>query len=85
MKPAQDDSLLLLLLLFIQVYVSKLKAGRKMENKKYSQKGGSGVPVLPTRDTTLQGPPTRCEPKRSGRASRLQPNRHAKLPVCAVQ
>ena len=25
------------------------------------------------------------EPKRSGRASRLQPNRQAKLPVCAVQ
>ena len=36
------------------------------------------------RDTTLHGLPTRCEPKRSGRASRLQPNRQAKLPVCAV-
>ena len=33
-----------------------------------------------TRDTTLQGLPTRCEPKRSGRANRLQPNRQAKLP-----
>ena len=37
------------------------------------------------RDTTLQGQPTRGEPKRSGRASRIQPNRQAKLPVCAVQ
>ena len=36
-------------------------------------------------ETTLQELPTRCEPKRSGRASRLQPNRQAKLPVCAVQ
>ena len=41
--------------------------------------------LLSSRDTTLQGLPTRCEPKRSGCASGLQPNRQAKLPVCAVQ
>ena len=40
--------------------------------------------VLWARDTTLQGLPTRCGLKRSGRASRLQSNRQAKLPVCAV-
>ena len=46
--------------------------------------GASCLRIDLYRDTTLQGLPTRCEPKRSGRASRLQPNRQAKLPVCAV-